>query len=257
MTSAMEFEPDVHFAIWGEEEWLVSARPGSPGRIVGGGGKTLRDVCPDFPLLVKRISARKRLSVQVHPNDATAKYVGGEPKTEMWCVLEPGPIFAGFRGGVAESDVERAVVDGSFESLLVRFDAKEGECYFIPGGLVHAIGEGTSVYEVQQSSDTTFRLYDWGRVDAQGRARRLHVKEALAAMDLSLPPPTPAGSVSCDYFDFGRIPPGEIGASTLWRVVYTPSTRRSLLLPPGASAVAEAPSFLTTVRTRTGKGGAS
>ena len=165
MTEAIRFEPDVHAALWGHEEWLVCAHPSSPGRIVGGEGRTLRDVCPGFPLLVKRICAKKRLSVQVHPNDATAKTVGGEAKTEMWCVLEAGPIFAGFRKGVTAADVERAVADGSFESLLVRFDAKPGECYFIPGGLVHAIGEGTTVYEVQQSSDTTFRLYDWGRVD--------------------------------------------------------------------------------------------
>ena len=247
MTEAIRFEPDVHAALWGHEEWLVCAHPSSPGRIVGGAGKTLRDVCPGFPLLVKRICAKKRLSVQVHPNDETAKTVGGEAKTEMWCVLEAGPIFAGFRKGVTAADVERAVADGSFESLLVRFDAKPGECYFIPGGLVHAIGEGTTVYEVQQSSDTTFRLYDWGRVDAEGRPRQLHVKEALAAMDLSLPPPVPADSVSCDYFDFVQVPAGAVAASDLWRVLYTPSTRESLLLPPGVGATAGAPSFLTFV----------
>lgn len=253
MTEAIRFEPDVHAALWGHEEWLVCAHPSSPGRIVGGEGKTLRDVCPGFPLLVKRICAKKRLSVQVHPNDATAKTVGGEAKTEMWCVLEAGPIFAGFRNGVTAADVERAVADGSFESLLVRFDAKPGECYFIPGGLVHAIGEGTTVYEVQQSSDTTFRLYDWGRVDAEGRPRQLHVKEALAAMDLSLPPPVPADSVSCDYFDFVQVPAGAVAASDLWRVLYTPSTRESLLLPPGVGTAASAPSFLTFVLPSKGK----
>lgn len=244
----VEFEPDVHAALWGEEEWLVSAHPRSPGRIVGSGGATLRDICPSFPLLVKRISARRSLSVQVHPSEATAAVVGGEPKTEMWCVLEAGPIFAGFRPGVTAADVERAVHDGSFESILVRFDAKPGECYFIPGGLVHAIGAGTSVYEVQQSSDTTFRLYDWGRVGADGRPRKLHVKEALAALDLSLPPPVPEPAVSCRYFDFAKMPEGEVAASPHWRVVYTPSTRASFLLPPGAVAETHAPSFLTTVR---------
>ena len=246
MTGATRFEPDVHAALWGHEEWLVSAHPSSPGRIAGGDGRTLRDVCPAFPLLVKRICAKRRLSVQVHPNDATAKAVGGEAKTEMWCVLEPGPIFAGFRPGVTAADVERAVYDGSFEELLMRFDAKPGECYFIPGGLVHSIGEGTSVYEVQQSSDTTFRLYDWGRVDAEGRPRQLHVREALAAMDLSLPPPRATDSVACDYFDFRHVPAGSIGSSELWRVVYTPSTRDSFLLPPGAAAEVAAPSFLTS-----------
>lgn len=244
----MEFEPDVHAALWGEEAWLVSNRPSSPSRIAGGGGRTLHDVCPGFPLLVKRICARRRLSVQVHPNDATAKSLGGEPKAEMWCILEPGPIFAGFRPGVTASDVERAVSDGSFEDLLSRFDAKPGECYFIPGGLVHTIGEGTSVYEVQQSSDTTFRLYDWGRVDDEGRPRQLHVKEALAALDLSLPPPTPSDFVSCSYFDFRKIPAGRIEPSDRWRVLYTPSTRASLLLPPDATAEVDALSFLTIVK---------
>lgn len=244
----IEFEPDVHVALWGEEEWLVSSHPSAPGRIVGGGGKTLRDVCSGFPLLVKRICARKCLSVQVHPNAVTAKSVGGEPKTEMWCILEPGPIFAGFRPGVTASDVERAVVDGSFANLLARFDATPGECYLIPGGLVHSIGAGTTVYEVQQSSDTTFRLYDWGRVDADGRPRRLHVKEAMAALDFSLSPPVPAESVSCEYFDFRKIPASRIEASDHWRVVYTPSTRASSLLPPGAAVEVGAPSFLTTVK---------
>jgi len=251
--SPIAFEPDVHRALWGEEEWLVSAHPSSPGRILGGGGKTLRDVCPDFPVLIKRIRAESRLSVQVHPNEATAKAVGGEPKTEMWCVLEPGPIFAGFRSGVTAPDVERAVADGSFEDILVRFDARRGECYFIPGGLVHTIGEGTTVYEVQQSSNTTFRLYDWGRVGADGKPRTLHVKEALAAMDVSLPPPTPKTSVECPYFSFSQVEAGDIGPSGSWRALYTPSSRVSLLLPPGAEARAEADSFLTVISGAQGK----
>ena len=193
-------ERQRHDTLWGFEDWLYD------------NGK----------VLIKRICADMRLSVQVHPNDETAKTVGGRAKTEMWCVLKDGPIFAGFKPGVSEADVERAVEDGSFENLLVRFDAKAGECYFIPGGLVHAIGEGTSVFEVQQSSDTTFRLYDWGRVDAQGRPRKLHVKEALAAMNLSLPPPVPGESVSCGYFDFRRHAAGELPSSGKKRVVYDP-----------------------------------
>lgn len=238
------FAPDIHRTVWGEEEWLVSAHVASPSRIAGGGGATLRDICPSFPLLVKRIRAERRLSVQVHPNDVTASTVGGEAKTEMWCVLEPGPIFAGFRSGVTEEDIRRAVADGSFESLMVRFDTRPGECYFIPGGLVHAIGEGTAVYEVQQSSDTTFRLYDWGRLGSDGKPRRLHVKEALAAMDLSIPPPVPSRSVECPYFSFRTVPAGAVGPSDRWRVVYTPSTRFSALLPPGADVVLEDESFL-------------
>ena len=248
--SPLEFESDVHRAIWGEEEWLVSAHPSAPSRIIGGGGRTLRDVCPGFPLLVKRIRAERSLSVQVHPNETTAKTVGGEAKSEMWCVLEPGPIYAGFRPGVTAADVERAVHDGSFGELLERFDAKKGECYYIPGGLVHAIGEGTEVYEVQQSSDTTFRLYDWGRVGADGRPRQLHVREALAAMDISIPPPVPSESVDCGHFSFAQVQAGRVEPSEFWRVLYTPETRLSLLLPPGATAEATSLSFLSSTHLR-------
>ena len=245
----IRFEKDIHTALWGHEEWLVCAHPSSPGRIVGGGGKTLRDVRPDFPLLVKNICAEQRLSVQVHQNDETAKTVGGEAKTEMWCVLKAGPIFAGFRPGVTKADVERAVGDGTFENLLKRFDAKPGECYFIPGGLVHAIGEGTSVYEVQQSSDTTFRLYDWGRVDADGKPRQLHVKEGLAAMDISLPPPVPSDSVKCPYFEFGKVACAGRGTvdANRWRVVYVPEADDCFLVPPGSAADIPSGAWVTTV----------
>ena len=241
----MRFEKDVHTALWGQEEWLVSVHPTAPSRIAGGG--SLRERLPSFPLLVKKISAEKRLSVQVHPNEVTAKQVGGEPKTEMWCVLKSGPIFAGFCPGTTAADIERAVIDGSFENLLVRFDAKPGECYFIPGGLVHAIGEGTVVYEVQQSSNTTFRLYDWGRVGADGKPRPLHVKAGLQAMDLSLPPPVPADRVECPYFSFRQVGAGDLAASDLLRVIYTPSTGDSFLLEPGEAASLSAPSFVTEV----------
>ena len=194
-------ERQRHNTLWGFEDWLYD----------------------DGSVLIKRICADMRLSVQVHPNDETAKTVGGRAKTEMWCVLKDGPIFAGFKPGVTDADVVRAVEDGSFESLLVRFDAKVGECDFIPGGLVHAIGEGTSVFEVQQSSNTTFRLYDWGRLDANGNPRQLHVKEALAAMDLSLPPPVPGDFVECRYFTFRKVEAGLLSADTRRRVVYCPS----------------------------------
>ena len=222
----------MHPALWGHEEWLFD-------------GRTLQATCPGFSLLVKKICAKQRLSVQVHPNDVTAKTVGGDPKTEMWYVLEPGPIFAGFRAGVTAADVERAVADGSFEDLLVRFDATRGECYFIPGGLVHAIGEGTSVYEVQQASDTTFRLYDWGRVDASGKPRTLHVKEALAAMDLTLPPPVPSSAVRCPYFTFEPVSAGTLEASDLCRAVYGVVSDEALLVPPGVSATLAVESLVT------------
>ena len=242
----MRFKEDIHKALWGEESWLVSAHPSAPSLLADGSGRTLREVCPSFPLLAKVIRANLRLSVQVHPNDRTATSVGGEAKTEMWCVLKAGPIFAGFRPGTTAAAIERAVEDGSFEDLLVRFDAKVGECFYIPGGLVHAIGEGTTVFEVQQSSDTTFRLYDWGRVGADGRPRQLHVKQALAAMDLSLPPPVPSAAVSCPYFDFRRVAAGTLPPSDAWRIVYTPETDETDLLPPHEDAVLFKDAFVVT-----------
>ena len=148
----------------------------------------LPDVLPDFPLLVKVIDAKTRLSVQVHPNETTCKLTGGDPKTEMWAMLEDG-----------------AVKSGRFEELLVRHEAKKGEVFFIPGGLVHAIGDGTLIYEVQQSSDTTFRLYDWNRVGADGRPRELHVAKSLEAIDYSLPVPQPATDVKCSFFEFRQV----------------------------------------------------
>ena len=214
-----------HDRLWGFEEWLYD----------------------DGSVLIKRICADMRLSVQVHPNGTTEKTVGGKAKTEMWCVLKDGPIFAGFKPGVGREDVVRAVNDGSFENLLVRFEAKAGECYFIPGGLVHAIGEGTSVFEVQQSSDTTFRLYDWGRLDGNGNPRQLHVKEALEAMNLSLPPPVPGDSVECEFFSFRKHGPGELPGEPCRRAVYSPSSGILTALKPYAAMSLDSQAFVVSI----------
>ena len=201
------FGDNVHEALWGRERWLTSAHPAGESVVAGGkfAGRKLSEIVPGFPLLVKEIDAKTRLSVQVHPNEATAPATGGSPKTEMWCMLDDGFVYAGLKEGVSPGDVERAVADGSFENLLVRHDLKAGDCVFIPGGLVHAIGDSTRLYEVQQSSDTTFRLYDWNRVGADGKKRELHVEKALAAIDYSLPTPVPSSAVKCPFFDFRRV----------------------------------------------------
>jgi len=203
----LKFRPNVHEALWGRESWEISVHPA--GRSVvdgcGRGGQSLADVEPGFPLLVKVIDARTRLSVQVHPNERTCKTTGGDPKTEMWVMLEDGVIYAGLRPGTGPADIESAVKSGRFEDLLVRHEAKRGDAFFIPGGLVHAIGDETLIYEVQQSSDTTFRLYDWNRVGSDGRPRELHVEQSLKAIDYSLPAPSPAKDVKCRFFDFRQI----------------------------------------------------
>ena len=204
----LKFEPNIHPALWGHESWEISVHPAGQSIVSSDcvyAGKPLFDVLPDFPLLVKVIDAKTRLSVQVHPNETTRKLTGGDPKTEMWAMLEDGVIYAGLKPGAGTTDIEEAVKSGRFEELLIRHEAKKGDAFFIPGGLVHAIGDGTLIYEVQQSSDTTFRLYDWNRVGTDGKPRELHIEKSLQAIDYSLPVPQPATDVKCDFFDFRQI----------------------------------------------------
>ena len=206
MNGILRLEEQRHVALWGEERWLASVHPAGPSVVASGpfAGRTLAEVCPGFPVLVKVIEARTRLSVQVHPNERTAKTVGGDPKTEMWCMLGEGDIYAGLKPGFGAEDVARAVSDGSFGRILAAHHGADGDVFFIPGGLVHAIGDDTRVFEVQQSSDTTYRLYDWNRVGADGRPRELHVEKGLAAIDFSLEPPVARRSVECPFFDFRK-----------------------------------------------------
>ena len=252
----LKFCEDVHRALWGEERWTVSAHPSSPGVIANGplAGMTLAEVCPDFPLLVKVIDARSRLSVQVHPNEWTAPLTGGEPKTEMWCMLEDGTIYAGLKRGATAADVAKAVADGGFEELLIRHDAKKGDVFFIPGGMIHAIGDGAKLFEVQQSSNTTYRLYDWNRVGADGRPRELHVEKSLRSIDYSLAAPAPLKEVECEFFTFrqaaveGRL---DLSAAELYTVLFAAEgsvsaecaggsvalcAGESALVPPGVEA---------------------
>ena len=200
----LRFKGSLHTALWGTESWEISAHPSDPSVLPEGG--TLHEMFPDFPLLFKVIDAKTRLSVQVHPNEETCKVTGGEPKTEMWCALSDGPIYAGLVPGTSAADVAAAVRTGRFEELLVRHDAKAGDVFFIPGGLVHAIGDGVKLYEVQQSSNTTFRLYDWGRVGADGQPRELHIEKGLKAIDYSLSVPVPCRSLDTPFFRFTQMP---------------------------------------------------
>ncbi|HRR33690.1 MAG TPA: class I mannose-6-phosphate isomerase [Kiritimatiellia bacterium] len=174
-----------------------------------------------FPLLFKMIDARDRLSVQVHPNTENAQRTGGEPKTEMWVVLDRSPgasLYAGLKEGVTPVSLRQSLADGTAASQLVEHPAEPGQALFIPGGLVHAIGSGCLIYEVQQNSNTTFRLFDWNRAGLDGQPRPLHIEESLATVDWSLPAPQmidPAAAgqagggwsevVACDYFNVRRL----------------------------------------------------
>ncbi len=137
---------------------------------------------PDrFPLLIKLIDARETLSIQVHPNDKTALLVNGEAKTECWHILETTPeatVLAGFKPGVTPTAYDEAVRQGTVATLLNRIAVKPGDTIFIPGGMVHAINAGCMLLEVQQNSNTTFRIDDGGRLGPDGKPRELHTGPA-------------------------------------------------------------------------------
>ncbi len=139
-----------------------------------------------FPLLIKVLDAREVLSVQVHPNNANAAACGGEPKTEAWVVLQADEGAAVYAGLSEDTDRERFVAAASTPSMadcMVRHDVTAGDTILVPGGRVHAIDAGCLIYEVQQTSNTTYRVHDWGRTDAQGRSRELHLEQALPVID--------------------------------------------------------------------------
>jgi mannose-6-phosphate isomerase len=143
---------------------------------------------PRFPLLAKILDARETLSVQVHPPAALAVELGGEPKTEMWHLLEAeegAELYAGFRKGVTRSDFETALKGGEVAGLLHRISVQSGDTLFIPSGRCHAIGAGCLIVEIQQNSDTTYRVFDWNRLGLDGKPRALHVEESLKSIDFA------------------------------------------------------------------------
>ena len=276
------------------ESWEVSAHPDGMSVVESGpfDGRTLADLFeaygpalagtyaegPRFPLLVKLIDASKRLSVQVHPDDEGAARHGGEAKTEMWYFLdaEPGAqVCAGLKDGVGPRIFADAVRERQVSALLRAVDAEPGKALYIPGGLVHAICEGCLVLEVQQNSNTTYRVYDWDRVGPDGRPRELHVAKAMEAIGwkiggvgLSTPFPMPSADprnvrervVRSDYFTMERLTlrapePGTLDGRT-FRILFAADADlvvtdgggetavprgRSCLLPASLGAYAVAP----------------
>jgi mannose-6-phosphate isomerase len=168
-----------------------------------------------FPLLVKLLDARERLSLQVHPPAALAAKFKGEPKTEMWYVLEADQdahLIAGLRRGVSAADFMRSL-EGQKDSKPIidyvhRFQVLPGDVFFVPAGRLHAIDAGVVLIEIQQNSDTTYRIYDWGRVGLDGKPRQLHVKESLVCIDFK------------DYEPKKQRPTVERrGVNGLWRLI--------------------------------------
>jgi mannose-6-phosphate isomerase len=224
------FEPILKRLIWGgrrletvlhkklgpgsdyAESWEISDHGQDVSRVADGplAGTLLRDLVKhrgrallgpalgdrdQFPLLVKFIDAHQVLSVQVHPDDERGHRLAGDNgKTETWVVVHAEPdsvIYAGLRAGVGSDQFARAIESGQVEPLLHRFPARPGDCIFIPAGTVHAIGAGVLLAEVQQMSDATFRIFDWGRVGPDGRPRKLHIAESLESTDYQAGPVEP------------------------------------------------------------------
>jgi mannose-6-phosphate isomerase len=248
-----EFEPLAQERIWGGrnleerfgrvlpegkkigETWELVDRAEAQS-VVRGGGESLHSYwdsadrkkifgakAPDtarFPILIKLLDAQEKLSLQVHPPASMAKELGGDPKTEMWFFLETQPgadIYAGLKRGVGRKEFESGLVEGKVADCFHRLVTEAGQAMFLPSGRVHAIGAGNVILEIQQNSDTTYRVYDWNRKDDSGKARALHVKEALASIQWEDHEPTfvqPRGErlLVCDYFKITRwwVAPGEV-----------------------------------------------
>ncbi|MGA3163298.1 MAG: type I phosphomannose isomerase catalytic subunit [Verrucomicrobiota bacterium] len=188
------------------ESWEISDRPGNASVIANGSlaGKNLRwlmenhrvellgDAKPAnenrFPLLCKILDAREKLSLQVHPPAHKAVEPGGAPKTEMWFIADAAPgaeLFVGLKRGVTRAEFEKKISDGSVADCFYRIPVRAGDALFLPSGRVHAIGAGLVIFEIQQNSDTTYRVFDWNRVGLDGRPRELHVAQSLASIDFN------------------------------------------------------------------------
>lgn len=242
----LTFEPILHERIWGGrnletklqrtlpddlpigESWEVCDRPDNQTRVKGK-ESSLHDLWtgPDrkkifgtrspesdrFPLLIKVLDAREKLSLQVHPPVEKADRFKGEPKTECWYFIDTEPdaeIYVGLRAGVDRSVFEDSLKNGNVADCFHVLPTRPGEVMFLPSGRVHAIGGGNLILEIQQNSDTTYRVHDWDRVDAvTGRARELHVEESLECIQYDDIEPTftqPHGEtiLDCIYFRMER-----------------------------------------------------
>lgn len=212
------------------ESWELSTHPDGESTVASGPHAGLRlsaliDLCgreilgsnaarfADFPILIKLIDAKDNLSIQVHPDDAYAQaHTGGYGKTEMWYILDCAPgasLYYGFNQPLTKAQLRSHIADNTLLSVLRQVPVKKGDVFFIPAGTVHAIGKGIMVCEIQQNSNTTYRVYDYGRRDAQGNTRPLHIAQAVEVADLNPTPLTkPAQDgvlAACPYFTVKKL----------------------------------------------------
>ena len=269
----LRFEPIYQYRLWGGrrlanllseplpsgpigEAWLLSDRDDHPSLVADGPlkGRTLGQLLAEwpeqllgklagqfhrFPLLLKFLDAHDTLSVQVHPSDQQTNYLpaGESGKTEAWVVLETGLescIYAGLKPGVTSENLRQALADGTVATHLSHFIPKSGDGILIPAGTVHSLGD-VVVFEVQENSDVTFRLYDWEHIDAKtGQARPLQVDQAMAFIDFSqgeivpivpmvdeIKPVLRERLFECKHFEgrFGAESPFGVGAESTPRVL--------------------------------------
>jgi mannose-6-phosphate isomerase len=226
MTTLLQFEPIYQERVWGGrglatflgrklpgttpigESWEIVDRPGEQSVVTAGewSGKSLHELMTThgaeimgpawpanrpFPILVKWLDCRERLSLQVHPPASVAAQLGGEPKTENWYVAhgEPGSaVLAGLKDGVDAARFRAALQDNSAESLVHRLPTRAGDSLLIRSGVMHAIDGGNLILEIQQNSDTTYRVYDWGRVGLDGKPRAMHVEQSMVSLAANTAP---------------------------------------------------------------------
>jgi mannose-6-phosphate isomerase len=184
------------------ESWEMTDLPQDKSQMINGelAGQTLesairnypeeitgqKDFNLPFPLLIKFLDCGELLSVQVHPDEATCKQMGkGDFKTEAWYIVwaeEGAVIYKGLKKGVTKENFSKAIKEGKVSRMLNKIEVKAGQCHFLPAGTAHAIGAGLLVAEIQTPSDTTYRVFDWNRVDDSGQPRPLHIEEALESI---------------------------------------------------------------------------
>ena len=250
MREFLQFHPLYHERVWGGrrlqsflgrdlpsgppigESWEIVDRPEAQSVVKGGpfNGTLIRKVIARhaaevmgpkwpasgaFPLLVKWLDCSERLSLQVHPPAAVAAELKGEPKTENWYVANSAPgasLFVGLKRGVTRAAFTKALAAGTAEACINRISVAAGDSILVHSGQVHAIDAGNLILEIQQNSDTTFRLHDWGRAGLDGKPRALHVEESLRSILWDEGPPEPvrasptSGTIAdCDEFSIRRV----------------------------------------------------
>ncbi len=232
------------------ESWEISDRPGDVSVLANGplAGKDLHwlmarhglellgrqpGLDERFPLLVKLLDAQEVLSLQVHPPATKAVALKGEPKTEMWFIAEAkrgAELYVGLKSGMTRGTFENAVKDGSVAGCFHRLTVKAGDAMFLPSGRVHALGAGLVIFEIQQNSDTTYRVFDWNRTGLDGKPRTLHVAESLESIDFQDFEPS---LVANPFREEGKLKSKSLVDDSLFKVRLLEAQEDSSLILPG------------------------